>query len=328
MIPITQQKINQMAHEIESNDQVVLGSNTVAWHGLGKVFAGLLSPLRCFAEGVGARTMEQLPVFTEDGLRVDGYKTIVGNYANGARTPLSIVGEDYGLVSDEDTFKTLDGVYNGQACIETAGTLNNGRRIWVLANGTKWAVGGDLIKSYDLWINRHDGSGCFELHRTNTRVVCANTWKTAIGNGRDRVFGVRHTVNVSDGITAAVNLLLGVNKAEEIERAKVQRMATIEMSTAEVSAFVGKLTGFDTQALQTSTRSRNQYNDIVDLFRGGTGNKGATRWDAFNAVTEYVDHARTVRVAAGRDKTEVRFESSLLGSGDAMKSKAFELLTA
>jgi hypothetical protein len=118
-----------------------------------------------------------------------------------------------------------------------------------------------------------------------------------------------------------------VNKAEEIERAKVQRMATIEMSTAEVSAFVGKLTGFDTQALQTSTRARNQYNDIVDMFRGGTGNKGATRWDAFNAVTEYVDHARTIRVAAGRDKTEVRFESSLLGSGDAMKSKAFELLT-
>ena len=318
-----------MAHEIESNDQVVLGSNTVAWHGLGKVFAGLLSPLRCFAEGVGARTMEQLPVFTEDGLRVDGYKTIVGNYSNGARTPLSIVGEDYGLVSDEDTFKTLDGVYNGQACIETAGTLNNGRRIWVLANGTKWAVGGDLIKSYDLWINRHDGTGCFELHRTNTRVVCANTWKTAIGDKRSRVFkGVRHTVNVKDGIAEAVNLLHGVNKAEEIERAKVQRMATIEMSTAEVSAFVGNLTGFDTQDLKASPRARNQYNDIVDLFRGGTGNKGATRWDAFNAVTEYVDHARTVRVTDGRDKTEVRFESSILGTGDTMKSQAFELLTA
>jgi len=317
-----------MAHEIESNDQIILGSNTVAWHGLGKVFAGLLSPMRCFAEGVGARNMEQLPVYTADGLRIDGYKTIVGNYSNGARTGLSIVGDDYGLVSDEDTFKTLEGVYGSSACIETAGTLNNGRRIWVLANGTKWKVGSDVIKSYDLWINRHDGSGCFELHRTNTRVVCANTWKTAIGANRDRVFGVRHTTHVNDNIMAAIVLLNGVDKAEAIEREKTQRMASLEMSLAEVSAFVGKLTGFDTQDLQSSTRAKNQYHSIVNLFNYGTGNTGKTRWDAFNAVTEYVDHSRTIRVSNGRDKTEVRFESSVLGSGDAMKSRAFELLTA
>lgn len=317
-----------MAHEIESNDQVVLGSNTVAWHGLGKVFAGLLSPMRCFAEGVGARTMEELPVYTKDGLQINGYKSIIGNYSNGARTALSIVGDDYGLVSDEDTFKMLEGVYGSNACIETAGTLNNGRRIWVLANGTKWKVGSDVIKSYDLWINRHDGSGCFELHRTNTRVVCANTWKTAIGNSRDRVFGVRHTTHVNNNIIAAIVLLNGVDKAEAIEREKTQRMASLEMSNAEVSAFVGKLTGFDTQDLQSSTRAKNQYHSIVNLFNYGTGNTGKTRWDAFNAVTEYVDHSRTVRVSNGRDKTEVRFESSVLGSGDAMKSRAFELLTA
>lgn len=317
-----------MAHEIESNDQVVLGSNTVAWHGLGKVFAGLLSPMRCFAEGVGARTMEELPVYTKDGLQINGYKTIIGNYSNGARTALSIVGDDYGLVSDEDTFKMLEGVYGSGACIETAGTLNNGRRIWVLANGTKWKVGSDVIKSYDLWINRHDGSGCFELHRTNTRVVCANTWKTAIGKGRDRVFGVRHTTYVNNNIMAAIVLLNGVDKAETIEREKTQRMASLEMSNAEMSAFVGNLTGFDTQDLQSSTRAKNQYHSIINLFNYGTGNTGKTRWDAFNAVTEYVDHTRGVRVANGRDKTEVRFESSVLGSGDAMKSRAFELLTA
>ena len=328
MIPITQQKINQMAHEIESNDQVVLGSNTVAWHGLGKVFAGLLSPLRCFAEGVGARTMEQLPVFTEDGLRIDGYKTIVGNYANGARTPLSIVGENYGLVNDEDMFKTLDGVYNGQACIETAGTLNNGRRIWALANGTKWSAGRDQIMSYDLWINRHDGSGCFELHRTNTRVVCANTWKTAIGNSNNRALGVSHTVNVNNRIADAINNLRIANTREAAERAKVQRMAVTAMSSSEAADFVGKLTSFDVLDIKETPQARNQYNDILNLFRRGTGNVGATRWDAFNAVTEYVDHSRVVRSKAGRDKKEARFESTLMGSGDTMKSEAFELLTA
>ena len=62
------------------------------------------------------------------------------------------------------------------------------------------------------------------------------------------------------------------------------------------------------------------------LFRRGTGNEGATRWDAFNAVTEFVDHRRSVRVAEGRDRSEARFESAVFGTGDDLKAKAYDLL--
>lgn len=314
-----------MSHEIEAHDSMVLGSNKPAWHGLGTVFAGLLSPLRVFAEGVGHREILEVPV-TLDGLTLDGQKGLVGITAKGNRVPLSVVGQDYGVFSSEKMYTLLHEVYKGQAVVETAGTLRNGKREFCLVKRDAWKVTeGDSVLSFDLWLNRHDGSGCFELHRTNVRVVCANTWKLAVGNGRNRVFGVRHTVNIENGIRYACGILESVNQAEAEEQRKATAMASARMSQAEANRVFEQLLGVREQA-DVSTRSLNQLRELNMLFREGTGNEGLTRWDAFNAVTEFVDHSRASRVTGNRNQAEVRFESVLLGSGDAMKAKAFDLL--
>jgi phage/plasmid-like protein (TIGR03299 family) len=315
-----------MSHEIHENDNVVLGSNTPAWHGLGTVFAGLLSPLRCYIEGVGAREMIEMPVLA-GGQVVDGYKAILGTYSNGQRTPLSIVGDGYGLLKDSAFFEILEKVYGGRAVVETAGTLRNGRRIWALVKRDSWAVNGDTVNTFDLWVNRHDGSGCFELHRTNIRVVCQNTWNAAIGSGRARVFGVRHTVNVDAGIAQAIRLVETVDAAQKAEQVKAQRLADVEMRQEEAETFFRSLLGAKEDGNgEINGKVGAQLDTLNDLFKRGTGNFGATRWDAFNAVTEFTDHSRTVRTTNGRSKAEARFESVLLGSGDDLKARAFDLL--
>jgi phage/plasmid-like protein (TIGR03299 family) len=315
-----------MSHEIYENDQVVLGNNTPAWHGLGQIFGGLLSPLRAYIEGVGAREMSEAPVYA-NGIEVEGYKAIIGRYSNGATTALSVVGEGYGLLKDSNFFETLEKVYGGRACVETAGTLRNGRRIWALVKRDAWCVGPDAIQTYDLWVNRHDGSGCFELHRTNIRVVCSNTWNAAIGSGRARVFGVRHTVNVESGISQAIKLVETVDAAQRAEQAKAQRLASVAMGHSQAKEFFRDLLGAkEDDTGKMPSRVATQLDALSVLFLRGTGNAGATRWDAFNAVTEFTDHSRTVRATGGRSKIEARFESVLLGSGDDLKARAFDLL--
>ena len=317
-----------MSAEIHENDVVQLGSNKPAWWGFqqGHLWQGRLSNSRVFVEGTGAREMWETPVITPDeGLNVEGYKAIVGRYSNGNVTPLSVVGEDYGLLRDEEFFSILDGVYGGRAVVETAGTLRNGRRVWSLVARENHSVNGDDVSTYDLWVNRHDGSGCFELHRTNVRVVCQNTWNTAIGNGRNRVFGVRHTRNIKSYIGDALRLLSAVDTAEKVEMDKLRRMASTPMLLSDAEAFFDTLLGVD-RAQPVGTRTSNQHRELVSLFTRGTGNKGETRFDAFNAVTEFVDHRRTFRVTGGRSADEARFETVLLGTGDAMKARAFDLL--
>ncbi len=314
-----------MSHEIEINDTVLFGSNKPAWHGLGTVFPGLLSPLRVFAEGVGHRDILEVPVLL-NGLTLPNQKGLVGLTSKGVQVPLAVVGEGYGVLKSETMYRILDEVYKGQAVVDAAGTLRNGQREWVLVKREAWsAKAGDSVLTFDLWLNRHDGSGCFELHRTNVRVVCANTWKLAVAGG-NRVFGVRHTRNVAQGVQAALEVLGYVDEAEVKQRRAAQRMAEAAFSATEAARAFNVLLGIR-EGAEISTRTQNQAKELNRLFRSGTGNLGKTRWDAFNAVTEFVDHARSSRVSEGRSEGEVRFESVLLGSGDALKAKAFDLLT-
>lgn len=314
-----------MSHQIQNLDTIVLGSQRPAWHGLGKVFPGLLSPLRVFAEGVGAREILERPVIA-DGMTMPNAKALIAITSSGERTPLSIVSDTYGVLKDSVFFEILERVYEGRAVVETAGTLRNGRRVWALVERGSWNVtDGDRIDSYDLWVNRHDGSGCFELHSTNVRVVCANTWRAAIGAGKNRVFGVRHTTNV---VTTASGAAVAVKKAREFEaqqRNQVRSLAAKRVSLDDAAEVFERVLAIDPDGAPTK-RQENQFDALVQLFRRGTGNEGRTAYDAFNAVTEWVDHRRTLRLTEGRSRAEARFETAVLGAGDDLKARAYELL--
>lgn len=320
-----------MSSEIEINDTVVLGSNQGAWwgHQVGKLFAGRLSPLRCYAEGVGAKEIVEVPLMG-NGHEFADFKGLVAMPQDASKRPepLSVVGEGYGVIQDSEFFKILEQVYQGKAVVETAGTLRNGRRIWCLVARDEWDITtGDKVKAYDLWVNRHDGSGCFELHLTNVRVVCGNTWRAAIGKGRDRVFGVRHTRNVMHLVQDAITVYTKARALEMDERTKVRKMATVTMDTTQASGFFNTLLQIKDDQ-KPSTRILNQKDALMELFSSGSGNRGQTRLDGFNAVTEFVDYNRTIRVTGNRSANEARFESNILGTGDDMKARAFELLTA
>jgi hypothetical protein len=64
---------------------------------------------------------------------------------------------------------------------------------------------------------------------------------------------------------------------------------------------------------------------IVTGFSRGTGNRGQTRWDAFNSVTEWVDWESTFRTTEF-SREENRFESLLTGKGANTRNRALELL--
>jgi hypothetical protein len=81
------------------------------------------------------------------------------------------------------------------------------------------------------------------------------------------------------------------------------------------------------KASEEAARETAAFTRIMDLFNGS--GKGATfdtandtAWGWLNACTEYADH----HVRARSD--ENRKASALWGPGDALKNKAFELVTA
>ena len=78
-----------------------------------------------------------------------------------------------------------------------------------------------------------------------------------------------------------------------------------------------------------TSRIPNRREKIVDLFANGAGNFGATRWDALNGLTEYVNHHNNIGKIdkQGRQAAERRLVSTLMGGPqDQLMQRGLNLL--
>jgi phage/plasmid-like protein (TIGR03299 family) len=109
---------------------------------------------------------------------------------------LEIVGEGYQPLQNWDAFAFFDhAVGQGQARYETAGAIDGGRRIWLLAALSAdpiCPVRDDLVIPYLLLANGHDGRLMVHMKFTPVRVVCQNTLAIALRDGDGRHISVRH----------------------------------------------------------------------------------------------------------------------------------------
>lgn len=115
------------------------------------------------------------------------------------------------------------------------------------------------------------------------------------------------------------NLLLEIGHTQEI----VISLDNKDMSVSEMENFAERL--FPSQGDDVSTRLENIRSQVVAGFTRGTGNRGKTRFDALNAVTEYLDWQSTFR-ETDFSRAENRLDSLINGSGARTRARALELL--
>jgi phage/plasmid-like protein (TIGR03299 family) len=246
---------------------------------------------------------------------------------------LGVVGRNYQIIQNSDAFAFGDNlVDSGEAKWETAGSLNNGRVVFMSMelNHLDLRLEGEHpegdIKTYLLLSNAHDGSRALEADITKVRTVCKNTLNVAVGSATRR-FKIRHSGS-TDGKIEAARKALGIaftyDKAFE---AAANRLLDKRLVDEQVQAIFRKVWPIDVEEategrLEThaSTLAFETYKTSADLdpIRG-------TAWAALNAVAEYVDHEQQYR---GRYQSieDVRAQSILWGSARGRKQAAFDLL--
>lgn len=328
-----------MAHQIEENDGLAWVEKA-PWHGLGTrlpkpvpseemlIMAGLDWPV------------EKHPVEAVLGsgirLPVEGQFATVKMAGKGAPYALAVVGDDYSPIQNKDAFSFMDGLsMEGKVKYDVAGSLYNGRRVWVLARTGEFVIPGtdDRNLQYLLLVNDHTGAMSLRCFFTSIRVVCANTMNAALtsaekgkGKGREGV-SVRHSGDVQSRMVEAQRILIRSEAVFAQYREFAERLAKKQISSAELVEFTEALVPDPEE--RRSTRAQNIRSNIIQLFDAGMGNtergvKG-TAWAAFNGVTEFVDHVRTNKGGA-QENQDKRFVSSLWGSGETMKQTAADLL--
>lgn len=165
------------------------------WHGLGTMVAEA-------PDSAAALRLAGLDwnVVQKDIMTVDGSGAIPGFKANVRDTDGSVLGivtDRYRVVQNAEAFSFTDELLGEGVRYETAGSLQGGRRTWVLARlPHQYIINGEEITPYLVFMNAHDGSGAIKATMTPIRVVCQNTLNLALSTAK-RSWSFNHTGDIS-----------------------------------------------------------------------------------------------------------------------------------
>lgn len=106
--------------------------------------------------GVGLEGGPETRVFYCGWAFISGFKA---NVRDRDSQVLGVVSDRYKVVQNEDAFAFTDELLGEGVTYETAGSLQNGRRTWILAKlPQRYIIRGDEIDPYLVFMNSHDGS--------------------------------------------------------------------------------------------------------------------------------------------------------------------------
>ena len=149
-----------MAANVES----MLYVRQAPWHGLGvRVETAPSSEEALRLSGLNWNVIQQ-PIKTRGGVEIPGYKANLRDVDNQV---LGVVTDRYRVVQNAEAFAFTDALLGEGVKYETAGSLQNGRKIWLLAKlPDRYIIEGDQVEPYiDLLLPMDDQPT--DTHRKN-----------------------------------------------------------------------------------------------------------------------------------------------------------------
>lgn len=307
-----------------ANVETMFYTRTKPWHGLGTmVEKAPTSEAALELAGLDWQVVQKKLV-TNGGIEVPGFKA---NLRETDNQVLGVVSDRYKVVQNADAFSFTDALLGEGVTYETAGSLQNGRRTWILAKlPTRYIISGDEITPYLVFMNSHDGSGSIKAAMTPIRVVCQNTLNLALSTAK-RCWSTNHVGDIKGKMEdARYTLLYADQYMAELGRT-IDQMNQQKLSDRQVMEYIDSLFPIlpnpSEQQVKNMLRMKEdmkaRYFDAPDLQHVG---KNAYRF--INAVSDFATHAKPLRERSGY--RENLFARTV--DGNAMIDRAYELVKA
>ena len=298
------------ALEIGNNGEVAFAlRGEPAWHGLANVLFDADQHVST-SEMLESAKLNAWNVRLEEMVMPEGYRNTTANQLVVRDNPfdntpevLSVVGDRYKVVQNEELFAFGDGILDGGATWESAGSIKGGRvvfgslvvpREFILdPNGAN-----DKTTTYLLVHTSHDGSTAVQANITPVRVVCQNTLNMAI-KGSKQSFKIRHTATVGGRIDEARRVLnLTFDHMDNFELMAKELFET-EMTNAQFDKLISQI--YPAPDSNSAKVAQTRWDDKVSLLQTlwndspTNANIKNTAWGALNTLTERIDYFRTGR---------------------------------
>ena len=307
-----------------ANVETMFYTREKPWHGLGTMVAEAPNSKDALRlAGLNWKVLQE-PVYTENEELIQGYKA---NVRDTDRKVLGVVTDRYKVIQNEEAFAFTDTLLGEGVRYETAGSLQEGRRVWMLARlPREFIIGGERISPYMVFSNTHDGSGAVKTALTPIRVVCNNTLNLALRTAK-RSWSMIHTGDISGKIEEAKNTLLLADEYMTALGQEVENLRKIKLSEKQVLDYIKILLPMEenysllqkrgVEKLRADMKMR--YFDAPDLK--DVGNNG---YRFVNAVSDFATHS-TPRRKTANYKENIFARTA---DGNPMIDRAYQLVKA
>ena len=294
------------------------------WHGLGtKVMEAPASEEALKIAGLDWKVLQE-PIYTMGKEKIEGFKV---NVRDTDRRVLGVVSDRYKIVQNQEAFSFTDELLGEGVRYETAGSLQNGRKVWLLARMPhEYIISGERITPYLVFFNSHDGSGAIKAALTPIRVVCQNTLNLALSTAK-RSWSMIHTGNIQGKIQEARDALFLAEKYMDSLGKEFESLRKKKLSDKQVQEYIEILLpiedGSTPQQIRNMKRLREdlemRYYDAPDLK--DLGNNG---YRFVNAVSDFATHGNPLRRTA--NYKENLFSRTV--EGNPLIDKAYQMAAA
>lgn len=270
------------------------------WHGLGiRVEEAPTSEEALRLAGLDWNVVST-PVYQENGLLISGYKANVRDKDNSV---LGIVSSRYRIVQNTEAFSFTDALIGdtefGEVRYETAGSLYNGKKVWLLAKMPMRQILDDDVEPYICFANSFDGSGAVQVCATPIRVVCANTMNFALNTAK-RKWSTKHVGDMQSKLEEARLCLQLADKYMTNLDVEADRLANAKLHEEEIEQILDEMFPVNDKTTERKKSNILQFKqnfwkayDMSDIKKFED-----SAWKAVNAMSDVITHAAPARNTA------------------------------
>lgn len=269
----------------------------VPWHGLGTIVEDAPTSKDAIIMAGLDWEVESRPIFDINGKEIGGFKA---NTRSTDESVLGIVSDKYKIVQNTEAFEFTDSLLEEDVKYETAGSLKNGRTIWLLAKMPEQKILDDDIEPYICFANTHDGTGAIRVCCTPIRVVCNNTLNFAL-NSAKRMWSTKHMGDMQNKLAEAKHTLALSREYMDALDVEANKLAEKKLSDTELEAIFDAMFPIDyvndsqRKIMNINTMKSNFFKCLampdVNAYRG-------TAYAGLMAATDMVAHCQPQRLTS------------------------------
>ncbi len=316
-----------------ANVETMFSVREKPWHGLGTIVTEAPASADAIRLAGLDWTVVQEPIYTNFNKPVEGYRA---NVRSSDRKVLGVVSDRYKVVQNVDAFSFTDELLGKGVRYETAGSLQEGRKVWLLARlPREYIIAGERISPYLVFSNTHDGSGSVKVAVTPVRVVCNNTLNLALDTAK-RSFSMIHTGNIQDKIQEAKDTLFMAEKYMDCLGIEFEQLRRQKITDEQVREYIELLLPMEKEPTEIQRKNiirlrRNtekEKSQASDSFKRACFNWGIGR-ELYTAPFIWIPAAKAAIQRKG-DKyvSNERFTVSTISFNDNREITSLEIVDA